>query len=214
MLKIKKAFTLVELLLVVGLIALGSTVAYVTYNKLYPQYKANQETKKINTLRAGLDTYYGAKKGFDGITDAQVIAAKLAPESMISSDRTSLINGYGGVTAVLWYNGFDTTINTMGAIWTTNVPTTACMAMVAGASRNSNLIMMAHPNWTAFGSWINYSPNCVNSFPKDGNPSIAANLCSGGDRNGPGTSETVNLLYIANNNPAHTSIICSDGSLN
>ncbi len=80
--KIKnKAFTLVELLLVVGIIALGSVVAYITLPKVASSMKAHSTTQSINTIYAGVENLYGNRNNYNGLTKASLVASKVISQS-------------------------------------------------------------------------------------------------------------------------------------
>ncbi len=95
--KNSKAFTLVELLLVVGIIALGSVVAYITFPKVQATFRANAEIASTRTLMAGIKTVYGNKNGFDGLSEQTLNNAKITPESWrVPGDPTIIRNSFGG----------------------------------------------------------------------------------------------------------------------
>lgn len=99
-----KGFTLVELLLVVGIIALGSVVAYITLPKVQSTSRANAEATNINTIAAGIKNIYAGTNNFATLVDATVgttlvIKSKAAPDRMVTSP-TVLTNSFGGNVTV------------------------------------------------------------------------------------------------------------------
>lgn len=203
------AFTLIELLLVVGIIAIGSIVAYYVYNKVLPAQKAQAELQSLNTIRSSLETQWN-KAGYVNLDSDYAIATNIVPQKMITASNT-LVNEFGGDVHLGWYNGLDTTVNTIGYIWSYSVPTEACVSIVSKAYSSWHGIMI-HPSWGALGSWPDYSPTCARTVPKNGDLAAITNMCTGGDRDTPGTSSTVTMIYLLSQNPANRAAFCADGS--
>ncbi len=102
-LKKSSGFTLVELLLVVGIIALGSVVAYITLPKVQSTSRANAEAANINTLAAGVKNMYAGTNSYRGLLSQTIgtdliIKAKAAPAGMVVG--TTLRNSFGGTVTV------------------------------------------------------------------------------------------------------------------
>lgn len=55
--KKKKGFTLIEILLVVGFIALAVIGVYIVYDKFQTTHNVNQEVRDLNLLKIGMSTY-------------------------------------------------------------------------------------------------------------------------------------------------------------
>lgn len=64
--KIRKGFTLIEILLVVGFVAVAGTVVYSVYNKVQTTYLADLEVTRMRRMQAGLDAILG---GYPSIPD-------------------------------------------------------------------------------------------------------------------------------------------------
>ena len=75
--KAARGFTLIEILLVVGFIALAGIGIYVVYNKVQTGNAANTEARNLDTLRAGVKNLYGASVNYAGITPAVLLKAVL-----------------------------------------------------------------------------------------------------------------------------------------
>ncbi len=100
--KQSKGFTLVEILLVVGFIALAGVGIYATYNKVQVSNQANVESRNIDTLRAGIKGLYGSKSAYTGLTNTVVNQAKITPESMRDGTNVaSIIHQFGGTVTVV-----------------------------------------------------------------------------------------------------------------
>lgn len=94
----KKGFTLVEILLVVGFIAIASIGIYVVYAKVNAGGQANAEARNLDVLRAGIKNLYGANKNYDKITEEVVNQAGITPDAM--NRGKSIINTFGGAVTV------------------------------------------------------------------------------------------------------------------
>ena len=81
--KQSKGFTLVEILLVVGFIALAGVGIYATYNKVQVSNQANVESRNIDTIRAGIKGLYGSKSAYTGLTNTVINQAKITPRTHI-----------------------------------------------------------------------------------------------------------------------------------
>ncbi|MDD2840131.1 MAG: type 4 pilus major pilin [Rickettsiales bacterium] len=98
--KIKsKGFTLVEILLVVGFIALASVGVYTIYSKVQTANSANAESRNLDTIRAGIKNLYGASPNYAGLTPAVANNAKITPEAMRAT-ATTIVNTFGGTVGI------------------------------------------------------------------------------------------------------------------
>ena len=133
--KNKKGFTLVEILLVVGFIAIASIGIYVVYAKVNSSGQANAEARNLDVIRAGIKNLYGANKNYSTLTNTVVNSAGITPDAM-NRGAGSIVNTFGGAvtvqtatigTAGLANNGF--------TILYKNVPPDVCakLAPTAGA---------------------------------------------------------------------------------
>lgn len=95
--KQSKGFTLVEILLVVGFIALAGVGIYATYNKVQVSNQANVESRNIDTIRAGIKGLYGSKSAYTGLTNTVINQAKITPESMRDNTNIgTIVHQFGG----------------------------------------------------------------------------------------------------------------------
>ena len=100
--KQSKGFTLVEILLVVGFIALAGVGIYATYNKVQVSNQANVESRNIDTIRAGIKGLYGSKNAYTGLTNTVVNQAKITPESMRDGTNVAtIVHQFGGAVNVI-----------------------------------------------------------------------------------------------------------------
>ena len=102
--KNKKVFTLVEILLVVGFIALASLGIYMVYAKVNKANLALQESKNINVIKAGIKNLYGASQGYNGLNNSVLNDARATPDSMrvvpYTSPDSTITNTFGGAVLI------------------------------------------------------------------------------------------------------------------
>ncbi len=144
-----KGFTLVELLLVVGIIALGSVVAYITLPKVQSTSRANAEATNINTIAAGVKNMYagtnsfttlGAPAGTGTGTDL-IVKGKAAPDRMVvdpAATPKTLVNSFGGNVAVGAESAALGNIAANGSYFITyaGVPDAECNKLATGVGNN------------------------------------------------------------------------------
>lgn len=98
--KKQKGFTLVEILLVVGFIALASVGVYTVYNKVTLSNQANIESRNLDTIRAGVKNLYGGNSNYalpTAISPTVINNARITPESMRTpGNAASITNSFGG----------------------------------------------------------------------------------------------------------------------
>jgi prepilin-type N-terminal cleavage/methylation domain-containing protein len=95
----KKGYTLIELLLALGIIAVLAVGIFMLYPKVSSSYKSQAEASNINTIRAAVNSLYASSANFNGLDTETAIKAKVFPESMIVSD-TVVNNGFKGEVKV------------------------------------------------------------------------------------------------------------------
>lgn len=129
-----KGFTLIEILLVVGFIALAGIAAYITYPKVQATNRANTEATNINTIAAGVKNVYAGANTFTGLTEAALITGQQVPTTMING--TTLTNSFGGVVTVAPATLAGGTANGSFAITYKNVPIAECVKLATGVGNN------------------------------------------------------------------------------
>ena len=133
----KNGFTLVEILLVVGFIALAGIGIYTVYTKVQMSNAALQEGKNLDTIRAGIKNLYGGNQNYAGLSNSVLNDARITPDSMrkipYDAGDATITNSFGGAVnldpvslgaAAGSNNGFRVTYN--------NVPGAVCAKLVTG----------------------------------------------------------------------------------
>ena len=119
----QKGFSLIELLLVLGVIALLLVAAFVVYPKVRLANQANTEVKNLTTVQAGLKALYASKNNnFSGLTLDLARDAKIFPSTMVVGN--TVVNSWGGMSC--WV---------LRPIPTAGLPAGALMSSVTGRCR-------------------------------------------------------------------------------
>ena len=166
--KKQKGFTLVELLLVLGIMALGAVVAYITVPKVRATSNANAEATVVNTLAAGVKNVYAGSNSFKKLTNKVLIDAKAVPERMLTETASQLVNTFGGdVTVTPTKLGTVAADNSAYQIVSTNVPDAECVKLATGVGNNFSEVIV---NTTK-----------VRQYPKTDpvDPALASTSCTG-----------------------------------
>lgn len=144
----KKGFTLVEILLVVGFIAIASIGIYVVYAKVNAGGQANAEARNLDVIRAGIKNLYGANKNYESINAQVVNQAGITPDSM--NRQTTIVNTFGGSVEVAPTslgagnnNGFLITYN--------NVPSDVCAKLAPTAGAQFDTLTVGTENAKQYG---------------------------------------------------------------
>jgi len=130
--KQKRGFTLIEILLVVGFIAIAGIGVYTVYNRVTLGNTANVEGRNLDALRAGIINLFAGTRTTAGLTNTVVNNAQITPENMRTTGSPALItNSFGGAvtiipqTLVTADDGFRITY--------AGVPVEVCPRLVTGA---------------------------------------------------------------------------------
>lgn len=96
--KSKKGFSLLELLLVLGIIAALVVAAFIVYPKVQASQRAQAESNNIATIQAGVKALYTSASSFTGLTNTVAVQAKIFPDNMLSGTGTATkpINAFKG----------------------------------------------------------------------------------------------------------------------
>lgn len=127
-------FSLVEILLVLGVIAILAIAAFIIFPQVQAGSRANTEQSNITTITAGVKNLYGAKRDYTGINAETVNKARIAPSSMNGGDfatATTLTSSWNGDVAVAV--GADPKTFTVAYA---DMPSEVCTRLVPGLLQN------------------------------------------------------------------------------
>lgn len=137
--KSKKGFSLLELLLVLGIIAALVVAAFIVYPKVQASQRAQAESNNIATIQAGVKALYTSASSFTGLTNSVAVQAKIFPDNMLSGSGTAAkpINAFkGNVTLVAANTGPSSAAGSSFTITYDNVPAAECVKITTAAAGN------------------------------------------------------------------------------
>lgn len=130
-----KGFSLIELLLVLGVLAILLVAAFVVYPQVRDRNQANAEVSNLTAIKANITNLYASRGGnYDGLTTDVANQARAFPSSMNGGSYTAgtTINAaWGGEVTVE-----EGTNNRLFEIEYTAVPDGVCLGLVSGAASN------------------------------------------------------------------------------
>ncbi|MGR7641546.1 type 4 pilus major pilin [Klebsiella aerogenes] len=140
--KSKKGFSLLELLLVLGIIAALVVAAFIVYPKVQASQRVQAEANNIATIQAGVKALYTSSSSFNGLTTSVGVQAKIFPDNMVSSfvatgKEVEPINVFKGkVTLEASNTGPSATSDSSFNIVYNNVPVEECAKIVTAVAGN------------------------------------------------------------------------------
>jgi type II secretory pathway pseudopilin PulG len=152
----KKGFTLIEILLVVGFIALAGIGIYSVFSKTNMANQALNESRNINLIKAGIKNLYGNSQGYTGLSNQVLNDARITPDSMrkvpyISSDNI-IINSFGGLVSVTPIVLGGSGINNGFRITYPKIPGQVCAKLVPMMDKNMDQITVNGVIVKSFGT--------------------------------------------------------------
>lgn len=85
-----RGFSLIELLLVLGVLAILLVAAFAIYPQVRDQNHANKELMNLSSIKASVENLYAAGPGgFEGLNTAIANQAGVFPQSMNNGDRSA-----------------------------------------------------------------------------------------------------------------------------
>jgi len=94
----KKGFSLLELLLTLGIIAALIIAAFIVYPKVQAAQRAESELKNVATIQAGVKSLYSGMANYQGLNNSVLINANVFPENLLKDgdSGTQAVNAFGG----------------------------------------------------------------------------------------------------------------------
>lgn len=147
----KKGFSLLELLLVLGIIAALVVGAFIVYPKVQASQRAEAESKNIATIQAGVKALYTSASSYSGLTNTVATNAKIFPDNMLNG--TSVINVFkGNVTLATSTESPSGVANSAFTITYANIPAAECTKIIAAAAGNFYVAKVGTTTVKAAGS--------------------------------------------------------------
>lgn len=166
-----KGYSLIELIMVVGLIAFLMTSIYIFYQRISNKYEANMISQQLMILNDNINKSFATTLSPSELTNQFMIASKMVPDALII-DNNKISNGYGGALN-LGIDGNNYTITLQ------NVPNNVCSYITAtdffrfapGIKVNSNIIKTSgpinsnHVSEIAINCAMNLTANLTATYP-------------------------------------------------
>lgn len=176
--KQQRGFSLVELLLVLGVLAILLVAAFVVFPQVRDRNQANAEVTNLTTIKAGITNLYASKGGnYTGLATGVVNQARIFPSSMNGGVYTS-----SAVIRASW--GGAVTVDAVGtapnqrqfSITMNEVPAGVCLGLVSGAASNFDQITVGGTGVITDSATIPAASPA--SAGGTFNPAVAAGRCS------------------------------------
>lgn len=141
--KKEKGFSLLELLLVLGIIAALIVAAFIVYPKVKSSQSVDAEAKNIATIRSGILALYAAQANITGnVTNSVAINANIFPDNMLVKSGgtvTDVLNSFGGkvtLSTTNWASFNKIVVN----IKYDNVPKDICVKLVTAVGPTMEIV--------------------------------------------------------------------------
>ena len=135
----QQGFTLIELVLVLGVIALIAIAAFLVYPSVVAGTQANTESTDVTAITACVKTLYGSTGSYTGLSTTTAIQGHCPPSTMVAGN-------YGSTTMnSVWGQLVNVAVNTNPVLFDitySNVPTAACLKFVADIGSNFDKVVI------------------------------------------------------------------------
>ena len=133
----QEGVSLIELMLVAGVIAVGTAAVLLVYQNVSASSKLNNESKNLSDLTQKITTSYAASGNFSGLTTESAQQENLFPSAMVASGSNEVTSGWGTPVRVL-----ATSVNINGVsrnnggfvIAYDRLPAKACVDLISDAA--------------------------------------------------------------------------------
>lgn len=129
----QKGFSLLEVLIVIGLVAILAVVTLNYYNKANAGANVQRVTTDLMAITSAVRDYAGHRPAYTSVTVENLIKTDKLASSLVNEDGDALVNQFGGDITV---TGAATTFD----VAYTLVPTNECNSIVTAVAPNFNVI--------------------------------------------------------------------------
>lgn len=127
----QKGVTLVETLIVIGILAIIILTALIIYPLVKASVLSNREASNMSTIAASLANVYAGSSSYAGLTTAIAIDEKVFPTSMLQgTPPTTATNSFGGTVVLAPATPPGGQANTGYTITSNNISDNACSKIV------------------------------------------------------------------------------------
>ncbi|MEL7629221.1 type 4 pilus major pilin [Pectobacterium aroidearum] len=135
--KYRKGFSLLELMLVLGVIAGLVVSAFIVYPKVQVAQRVEMESKNIAAIQAGVKALYASAPNYSGLKNTVALNANIFPDSMLSGegDERKIVNSFKGNVEL-------TAPGNIFYITYYSVPSAECIRLVYAVRNNFNSVLI------------------------------------------------------------------------
>lgn len=177
--KNKKGFSLIEMLLVLGVLAVLLVAAFVVYPRVRDASRANNEVANLTAIKASINNLYATKGGnYTGLNTGVANQARAFPASMNSGTYTAgqaITSSWGGDVTIVEVAA--TNARSFGLSYA-GVPEGVCLGLVSGAAGNFSDVKVGGTSVFKGGVTTGTAPNQVTTGGSF-DPAEAATRCTG-----------------------------------
>ncbi|UAY90668.1 prepilin-type N-terminal cleavage/methylation domain-containing protein [Pectobacterium polaris] len=137
--KYKKGFSLLELLLVLGVIAGLIVSAFIIYPKVQASQRVEMESKNIAAIQAGVKALYASAPNYSGLNNTVALNASVFPDTMLSAeeDERKVVNSFkGDVELTVGLTSPGGIPDSTFSITYYGVPSTECIKLIYAVRNN------------------------------------------------------------------------------
>lgn len=178
--KNNKGFSLIEMLLVLGVLAVLLVAAFVVYPRVRDASRANNEVANLTAIKASINNLYATKGGnYSGLTTGVANQARAFPASMNSGTYTgeAITSSWGGEVKITPAAGANS--RTFDIEYAA-VPEGVCLGLVSGAAGNFKQITVGTKKVLGVTTTTGTGPTATESTTGTiFNPADAAGACTG-----------------------------------
>ena len=174
--KRKRGFSLLEILLVLGIISGAIILALIIYPKITGANNVKTEVSNAGLIKSGVQSLYASSSNppSNPNMNSMLIKADLIPDNMVQG-TANIQNVWSGDVFV-----GTTTINskTAFAIQYNHVPAAECIKMVTSASTGFDKIVVSAGKAGSAGGVVSSGGNVASGISEDGSTKIEANVAN------------------------------------
>jgi prepilin-type N-terminal cleavage/methylation domain-containing protein len=145
----QSGFTLIEILLVIGIIAVLAIAAFVIFPQVQSSQRANTAQSNITAITAGLKSLYGATRDYGTLTSGVANQAGAVPVSMNggnTSSSASLVTPWNGTAVISGSDAAGAAATAVGTryfrIVLDAMPSSICVKLIPGLVQNFKTVLI------------------------------------------------------------------------
>lgn len=133
--KLNNGFSLIELMLILGIVILISSSIFFYYNKVKSNNEVVQESTILANISAGIKQVYGGKTNYTGLNNLVLINSGVANEKSVTNYVTGTMQNMWHGPIIISTASLLGLTNNFYNIQYNNVPSEACVKFILGSER-------------------------------------------------------------------------------